>query len=68
MDTDEVNLLVKSFYGEDLGYNSNDEEYEYYCKSTAKKVINNNFTEQLNGNLPPPPLSHSLVQIFNLDI
>ena len=63
MDTDEVNLLVKSFYGEDLGYNSNDEEYEYYCKSTTttKKVINNNSLEQLFGT---PPFTLSLFKYF----
>lgn len=49
MDTVEVNTFIKSFYGEDLGYNSNDEEYEYYClKSTTKlNTAANNSAEQL---------------------
>jgi hypothetical protein len=32
MSTDEINGILRSCYGEDLGYNSDDAEYEYYSK------------------------------------
>ena len=48
IDNDEVNTLVRSFYGEDLGYNSEDDEYEYYMKTKNKKNPANNTAEQQN--------------------
>ena len=51
MNIEEVNTLVRSFYGEDLGYNSEDEEYEFYMKQkiTSKNTANNSL-EQLGNN------------------
>jgi hypothetical protein len=48
IDNDEVNTLVRSFYGEDLGYNSEDDEYEYYMKTKNTKNPANNTAEQQN--------------------
>ena len=41
MSTDEINGILRSCYGEDLGYNSDDAEYEYYSKLKSKTVIAN---------------------------
>ena len=30
MSNDEISNILKTFYGEDLGYNSDDVDYEYY--------------------------------------
>lgn len=37
MTSDEVNRILKTCYGEDLGYNSDDIEYEYYSKLRTKQ-------------------------------
>ena len=36
MSQDEFSYILKSYYGEDLGYNSDDVEYEYYSMLKGK--------------------------------
>ena len=36
MSNEEIDAILKSCYGEDLGYNSDDAEYEYYSKLKDK--------------------------------
>lgn len=39
MSNEEIDTILKSCYGEDLGYNSDDAEYEYYSKLKDGKPI-----------------------------
>lgn len=38
MTSDEINGILKACYGEDLGYNSDDIEYDYYSKLKSKQL------------------------------
>jgi hypothetical protein len=38
MSNEEIDGILKSCYGEDLGYNSDDAEYEYYSKLKDKSI------------------------------
>jgi hypothetical protein len=41
MSLEEINSILRSGYGEDLGYNSDDAEYEYYSKLKSQAAIGN---------------------------
>lgn len=41
MSNEEIDTILKSCYGEDLGYNSDDAEYEYYSKLKGDKSVLN---------------------------
>jgi hypothetical protein len=47
MSNEEIDTILKSCYGEDLGYNSDDAEYEYYSK--LKDKSNNQDTMDIAG-------------------
>lgn len=40
MSQEEFSNILKSYYGEDLGYNSDDADYEYYSKLKTKASSN----------------------------
>ena len=40
MSHNEINNILKSSYGEDLGYDSDDDDYEYYSKLKSNKLVN----------------------------
>ena len=42
MGSDEINNILKSSYGEDLGYDSDDIDYDYYAKLKPKKSLAEN--------------------------
>ena len=44
MSIDEINTLLRTSYGEDLGYNSDDAEYELYKNFKAGLANHNNQT------------------------
>jgi hypothetical protein len=48
MSQEEFSSILKSYYGEDLGYNSDDAEYEYFPKLKTKASANA-LTDLLSG-------------------